>query len=379
MRISARLNSCPLKQHSSQTFRTAGSDHWGRSQFFIFDLPHWPKRTSILVKTMTFSRRTFMKSGFAALPALRLPMLSAAPRPDSDFHGVQIGIIVSPYDFPSIPVPADRLLNTLVQLGLSAVEMQDVRCEVYAGAPSAPREGYSGSPSEHGKPMTRQERMDAELKQAQELTRWRLANTTAIQEKCRALRTMYHNAGVKIYAYRLANVTAQITDPEYDYFFESAKALGANQITTELPNDASLSKRLGDLGEKHKIMLGYHNHTQVNEHSWDTALAQSQWNGIQLDIGHFAAAINGSPIPFIKEHHDRITSIHLKDRKFRTHGGQNMPWGQGDTQIKEVLLLMKNEHYKFPAGIELEYRIPAGSTPEKEIENCLEFCRQTLI
>src|SRR5690242_823733 len=94
---------------------------------------------------MKLTRREFAKAGLAVLPALRIPLLAATPRPDSDFRGVQIGIIVSPYRFPSIPLPADQLLPTLVQMGLSAVEIQDLRCELYAGAPSAQRPGYSGS------------------------------------------------------------------------------------------------------------------------------------------------------------------------------------------------------------------------------------------
>ena len=36
--------------------------------------------------------------------------------------------------------------------------------------------------------------------------------------------------------------------------------------------------------------------------------------------------------------HDRITGLHLKDR--RINGGPNVPWGQGDTPIKEVLQLL---------------------------------------
>jgi sugar phosphate isomerase/epimerase len=327
---------------------------------------------------MAFTRRQFVRTGLTMIPAARFRMLATPVRPDSKFRGVQIGIIVSPYNYPSIPVAADKFLNTLVELGLSAVEMQDVRCEVYAGAPSAPREGYSGSPSEHGHLLSREEREAAQRKQTAELSQWRLANTAAILEKYRTLRRLYRQAGVKIYALRLANATAEMTDDEYSYLFGAAQALGADQITTELPDDLALSQRLGDLAGRHKLRVGYHNHLQVNEHSWDAVLQQSRWNGIQLDVGHFVAAINGSPIPFITEHADRITSIHLKDRKYRVHGGQNLPWGQGETPIKDVLLLMEKQHYKFPAGIELEYRIPDGSTPEKEIENCLDFCRKAL-
>ncbi len=328
---------------------------------------------------MTLNRRDVVKLGLAAIPLATLDAAAAFAQPDSNFHGVQIGIIVSPYNFPSIPVPADQFLKSLVRLGISAVEMQDVRCEVYAGAPSAPREGYSGSPSESGAHrLTAQERAEAERKQAQALTQWRLSSTAAILDKYKTLHKLYHDTGVRIYAFRLANMTMDMSDAEYNYFFEAARAVGADQITVELPDDPAMSKRMGDLAEKHKIMMGYHNHTQVTANSWDVALAQSKYNGIQLDIGHFAAAINGSPIPFIEEHHDRITNLHLKDRKFRDHGGQNLPWGQGETQVKEVLQLMKTRHYKFPAGIELEYRIPAGSSPEAEIVNCVQFCKNAL-
>lgn len=325
---------------------------------------------------MNLTRRNMVKLGLAALPAARWSAFAESAKPDSKFGGVQIGIIVSPYNFASIPVAADRFLGTLVQLGLSAVEMQDVRCEVYAGAPGAQREGYSGSPSQRG--MTAEERAAGRRKQAEQLTAWRLQNTAEILDKFKTLRGMYDDAGVRIYALRLANTTMEMSDAEYEYFFNAARVLGANQITTELPENPGLSQRLGALGAKHKIMLGYHNHTQVNANSWDTALAQSKWNGIQLDVGHYAAAVSSSPIPFIREHHDRITSIHLKDRKYGTNGGANLPWGEGDTDVKGVLLTIKDRHYDFPAGIELEYKIPEGSTPEKEIENCLAYARKVL-
>jgi hypothetical protein len=40
--------------------------------------------------------------------------------------------------------------------------------------------------------------------------------------------------------------------------------------------------------------------------------------------------------------------------------------------------MMKKEKYKFPAGIELEYRIPEGSTTMAEIGKCLQFCKDAL-
>jgi sugar phosphate isomerase/epimerase len=310
-------------------------------------------------------------------------------KPNSTFGGVEIGIIISPTNFRDIPLPADQILDNLVQLGISGIEMQDVRVESYAGAPAAARASYpgirnapasaaagqgsepAGSTPPAPAPLTPEDRRKA----AEEIKQWRLS---ASMDKYKALHKLYREAGVNIYAFRLATLNNAMTDEELAYFFNTAEALGANQITVELPTDTALTQRVGDYAAKRKIRMGYHNHTQVNFNSWDTALAQSEYNGINFDVGHFAAAVSQSPIPFIQKYHDRITCLHLKDRKFKTNGGQNTVWGQGDTPLKEILVLMKKEKYKFPAGIELEYRIPEGSTSMAEIAKCLEFCKEAL-
>lgn len=129
--------------------------------------------------------------------------------------------------------------------------MQDVRVETYAGAPSLPREGYSGSPSASAGPEhSAQEQEAARRKTIEELRQWRLS---APLHKYKALRKLYHNAGVYIYAFRLANMTQDMPDSEYEYFFNAAKALGANQITVELPEDPKLTERVGNFAAKYKI------------------------------------------------------------------------------------------------------------------------------
>jgi len=40
--------------------------------------------------------------------------------------------------------------------------------------------------------------------------------------------------------------------------------------------------------------------------------------------------------------------------------------------------LMRKEKYPFPANIELEYRIPEGSDPVKEVAKCYEFAKKIL-
>jgi sugar phosphate isomerase/epimerase len=84
-------------------------------------------------------------------------------------------------------------------------------------------------------------------------------------------------------------------------------------------------------------------------------------------------------LEFVRKNQQRITSIHLKDRKYKENGGENTPWGQGDTPIREVLQLMKKERYKFPGTIELEYAPPQGSDVEKEIVRCLAYAKAALV
>ncbi len=322
---------------------------------------------------MTYTRRDLGKIALATLPAGKL-----LAKPNSKFSGVEIGIIISPTNFRDMPLGADEILKNLVQLGISGIEMQDVRVETYMGAPIAARASYpgiSGGPRGGGRIPPTAEQQEARRKAAEEMKDWRLSTS---MDKYKSLRQMYLDAGVRIYAFRLARLTNDMTDGELAYFFNTAQALGANQITVELPTNTELTQRVGDYAAKRKIMIGYHNHTQVKFDSWDTALSQSKYNGINFDVGHFAAAVSQSPIPFIQKNHDRITCLHLKDRKFGANGGQNVPWGQGDTPLKEILVMMKNEKYTFPAGIELEYRIPEGSTTMAEISKCLQYCRDAL-
>ena len=107
-------------------------------------------------------------------------------------------------------------------------------------------------------------------------------------------------------------------------------------------------------------------------------MEQSKYNGINIDVGHYIAAGNKDVIAFIKKNHKRILSMHLKDRKNRENGQKNMPWGQGDTPIAEILRLIKDNNYKFPVTVELEYKIPENSNAVKEVKKCANYCRDIL-
>ncbi len=70
--------------------------------------------------------------------------------------------------------------------------------------------------------------------------------------------------------------------------------------------------------------------------------------------------------------------MHVKDRQNPAHGKDNVMWGEGDTPIPSVLQLMRDQKYSFPATVELEYPIPDGSDPVREVRRCLEFCKDAL-
>ena len=95
------------------------------------------------------------------------------------------------------------------------------------------------------------------------------------------------------------------------------------------------------------------------------------------DIGHFTAA-GYDAVAFIKEHHDKITNLHIKDRK-KDHGPNVAVWGTGDTPMKEVLQLLKKEKYLFPANLELEYPVPEGSDIVTEAKKCLAYVKSCLV
>ena len=98
-----------------------------------------------------------------------------------------------------------------------------------------------------------------------------------------------------------------------------------------------------------------------------------------IDIGHWTATQNASPLPFIAKHHDRIPHIHVKDRRLGTNGGENTPFGQGDTQIRQILQAIRDNKWNIRPIIEFEYKVPEGSTRVAEIKKSLDYCRDSLL
>ena len=329
----------------------------------------------------TYSRRRFNQlAGLSAAAAtLSNPVrIFATEKPGSKISGVQIGLITG-FSYHNMPNDAESVLRYMVRDGINATEMQTPTHEDWVGAPKAPPRPY---PEHLGgeqvnappRPPLSPEQQAARKAYAEQMTQWR---TTMSMSKYVALRKMYNDAGVSFYAFKLP-LEMRMPDAEFDYAFTAAKILGCTQFTMEMPDDPTLTARVGKFAEKHDLRVGYHAHLKATPTTWDVAMSQSPYNCINLDIGHYVAAGNHDAVAFIKKNHARIVSLHIKDRRYPENGGQNVPWGEGDTPIKEVLQLVKKEGYPFPCTIELEYVPPEGSDSEKEIVKCLAYVKAAL-
>ena len=320
---------------------------------------------------MPYTRRDFGKLALTAVPAAGLfkpfEALAQAGKPNSVIDGVHIGTIT--YSYRSMPdQSAEATLKYILESGISEIELMNGPAESFAGAPPTGRGGGGGRRGE-----ATPEQQAAQREAADRLKKWR---TSASMDRFKALRRMYNEAGVKIYAWKALNPT--MSDEEFEYVFNVAEALGCTHTTLELPTDAAQLKRIGDFAEKRKIYAAYHTHLQGGMTAFDQAFAASKANMSNVDLGHYVAGTGESPIPFLRKFHARIASVHLKDRTTPAHGQGNVPWGTGDTPLKEILQTMKKEKYTFPAAIELEYDVPSGSDAVKEVRKCLDFSKVAL-
>jgi sugar phosphate isomerase/epimerase len=168
------------------------------------------------------------------------------------------------------------------------------------------------------------------------------------------------------------------TDAEIDRGFEMARALGAEFITAS--STLSAAKRVAPMAEKHKMIVAMHNHSNLKDpnefatpESFAAAMKISKYFKVNLDVGHFTAA-NFDAVTYIREQHANITNLHIKDRK--RNQGENMPWGEGDAPIRQVLQLIKQN--KWPIAAYLEYEYKGAGTPVDEVKKGYEFMRQAL-
>ena len=191
------------------------------------------------------------------------------------------------------------------------------------------------------------------------------------------IRTRLEQAGIRILAYN-ATFKDRISDHDLDLAFRMAAALGTDTINSSAT--VNVMPRVDEYARHYRIRVGMHNHANVqdpNEFATPESFARgldgrSDYIGINLDTGHFTAA-GYDPLEFLKTNHERIFSIHLKDRL--KDQGPRVPFGTGDTPLAEMLQWIQLEQWPIPALIEYEYD---GDDTLAAIRHCLDYSYQSL-
>ncbi|MGN6494288.1 MAG: sugar phosphate isomerase/epimerase family protein [Agriterribacter sp.] len=298
-----------------------------------------------------FNRREWSKLMLAGLAGTVLP---AALSANSLSYASPFVLGVQSYSLRD--KTREEALQILKELGIKS-------CEVWAGH-IEPREfqGMRGLTAEQAK--ARQE----------SLVEWR---KHVDMKEIAAINKQFKSAGVKVQAYS-CNMNDNTSDHDMELAFKIARALGTDTLTTSAT--ITSMKRIDGFAQKYKIKVGMHNHSNVdrpNDFSTPDTFKRamegcSSYTRINLDIGHFVAA-NFDPVDFIQKNHDKIVCLHVKDRK--KNQGVNVPFGEGDTPIKQVLELVHDNKWPIPANIEYEYN---GADTKTELGKCIQYCRNII-
>lgn len=323
-------------------------------------------------KINSLSRRSFIRKTAAGTTALAFAPLAFSCSGDSGstFGGVPIGVIT--YSWRSMPSTADDIIKYCVEGNITSLELMGYTAEEFAGIPAMPPRPKRGVEQTEEEKNAYVVARDEAIKKQKE---WRLACDF---EKYKELKKKFDLAGVNIHTVKFA--PANWSDEEIDYAFKAAKILGAGAITNEIGDEAC--RKLGKFAEKHGMIAAYHNHMQPGQpgFSFDEFLAHSPANKLNFDVGHYFGATGKHPNEIIERLHDRIYSIHLKDKtgKNADPANTNRPWGEGETPLADILGLIKEKKWPIYADIELEYPVPETSDAQQEIVKCIEYCKHIL-
>ncbi len=343
------------------------------------------------------SRRKFLGStatvaAFSMMPISLFGKNSPAVRvksgaaPESNFGGVQIGAIT--YSWRTMPGGVENIIKYCLQGGISSVELMSGDVEEFLGAPENPMmkifsamppppKAPAGTPPAPFKRPELTEEQKAEIaKYNQDVKAWRIALPMS---KFETVRKMFDDAGIKIHIVKFS--PARWSDEEIDYAFKAAKILGAKGVSEEIGEEAV--KRLAPFAEKHGLYAIFHQHMQFATpgFSYDPFLAVSPAVMLNFDSGHFFGSTGIHPNTILEKYHDRIVSIHIKDKTGpkTDPANTNQVWGQGQAPLEDILLLIKQKGWPIFCDIELEYDPKPWSDAVKEVRTCVHYARQILI
>jgi sugar phosphate isomerase/epimerase len=347
-----------------------------------------------------FTRRKFLGST-AAVAALSMVPMSlfgksspvskavAGASPDSKIGGVQMGTIT--YSWRDQPGGLENIIKYCKETGISSIELMSGDLEDYLGAPKNPMmamfappppapKAPAGQPAPPPQPFKRPELTDEQkatiAKYNADVKAWRLALPMS---KFEAAKKLLDDAGISAHIVKFS--PARWSDEEIDYAFKAAKIMGAKGVSEEIGMESV--KKLAPFAEKHGLFAIFHQHMQFATpgFNYDDFIAISPAVRFNFDSGHFFGSTGLHPNTIIDKYHDKIISIHVKDKTGPKTDppNQNQVWGQGEYPMADVLLNIKQKGYPIFCDIELEYDVKPWSNSIKEVKTCLAYARQILM
>ncbi len=300
------------------------------------------------------SRRRFGQIALAAMP-----LHNAFAKIDSVLHGIQFGL--QSYSFNGTPPGSvlDVVMQCMVEAQLGEVDIWSPLIE----PPEFSEKARSAS-------VPADERAQARAA----IAKWR---ATAPLDYFRAIRAKFEDKGIEVTAFSTSTGT---TDEELNRTMEITKALGAKVATVGVP--LSAARRLVPIADRHGIMIGIQGRPSMNStnpdqickpEQYEEALSLSKNYWLSFDVGDAVGGGYTDVLKFVKDHHTRIFQLYLKDRN---RANVSLPWGEGDTPIREILRLMRDNKYQVRGYIDNDYKSSASRSDD--VKRSYEFAKAVL-
>jgi sugar phosphate isomerase/epimerase len=271
----------------------------------------------------------------------------AAKKINSVVHGVQFGL--QSYVFTGIGLPQDGLLDVVIR---SMVESGLGECDLYAPLVE-PAELWDRIRAGGAGAAVTPEITAARAQARKQLAEWRMS---ASLDHFRAVRKKFEDAGIVIYG--LSGFPGS-TEQEFNRTCDIAETCGARLVTMGFGFAAA--KLVAPLAEKRAITVGIQGRPDMNvanpdaiakPEDYERAVSLSKRYVINLDIGD-ATGGGYDALKFVQEHHARIGMLYLKDRR---KDRLSVPWGEGDSQVREIVRLIGGRKYPIRCYLACDYK-----------------------
>lgn len=195
-----------------------------------------------------------------------------------------------------------------------------------------------------------------------------------------ACKRSFNRRGIAITSY-FVGFDTRSSDEELDRNFQAGNLLGVDVLSSNVP--VSMISRVDRACHRFKMYVGLHNEVygrpEPDQVQFPSDYARvfaksSPWIGATLDVGHLYAA-GYDPVEFIRRHHSRIVSVHLKDENRVLPHYTDFAFGKGPTPLVPILHELQRVHFRRAANIEWGVQ---GMDPAKGVADALAYIRRAL-